>query len=403
MKLLEMLRIVMINILQNKVKVMLTSIGIIVGSVTIVMVIAIGRGGEEEVKAQFSGLSADYIGNNVGGSYVNIKIGNKDFSEIPKLTQDLMEQMMDESQTLKGIYLRGDAYSEVTLNGKTEYISVTGVTEGYSLVSNLETAYGENISEFDVEEMTSVAVIGEGIAKKYYPNVEEAIGSTIRIGDKAFTIIGILERKGDGLQGLSADDTIFIPFTTAEQSILNEYTMPQIVALSKDLSTVKFSMKEMKSTLNYVLDDGSYYTLEDAGSRIEAATQSAGTMNMLLIAMATIVFIVGGIGIMNVLFLSIKERTKEIGILKALGSSKEEILLQFLFESVIISTFGGIMGVLLSYLLMPLMKYTNTPVSPSIEGQIIAIIFAMITGTLFGLYPAYKASQLKPIEALSYE
>lgn len=399
MKLLEMLRIVMINILQNKVKVMLTSIGIIVGSVTIVMVIAIGRGGEEEVKAQFSGLSAETV-------YVNLdymKIGNKDFSEIPKLTQDLMEQMMDESQTLKGIYLRGDAYSEVTLNGKTEYISVTGVTEGYSLVSNLETAYGENISEFDVEEMTSVAVIGEGIAKKYYPNVEEAIGSTIRIGDKAFTIIGILERKGDGLQGLSADDTIFIPFTTAEQSILNEYTMPQIVALSKDLSTVKFSMKEMKSTLNYVLDDGSYYTLEDAGSRIEAATQSAGTMNMLLIAMATIVFIVGGIGIMNVLFLSIKERTKEIGILKALGSLKEEILLQFLFESVIISTFGGIMGVLLSYLLMPLMKYTNTPVSPSIEGQIIAIIFAMITGTLFGLYPAYKASQLKPIEALSYE
>lgn len=399
MKLLQMLRIVMINILQNKVKVMLTSIGIIVGSVTIVMVIAIGRGGEEEVKAQFSGLSAETV-------YVNLdymKIGNKDFSEIPKLTQDLMEQMMDESQTLKGIYLRGDAYSEVTLNGKTEYISVTGVTEEYSLVSNLETAYGENISEFDVEEMTSVAVIGEGIAKKYYPNVEEAIGSTIRIGDKAFTIIGILERKGDGLQGLSADDTIFVPFTTAEQSILNEYTMPQIVALSKDLSTVKFSMKEMKSTLNYVLDDGSYYTLEDAGSRIEAATQSAGTMNMLLIAMATIVFIVGGIGIMNVLFLSIKERTKEIGILKALGSSKEEILLQFLFESVIISTFGGIMGVLLSYLLMPLMKYTNTPVSPSIEGQIISIIFAMITGTLFGLYPAYKASQLKPIEALSYE
>lgn len=399
MKLLQMLRIVMINILQNKVKVMLTSIGIIVGSVTIVMVIAIGRGGEEEVKAQFSGLSAETV-------YVNLdymKIGNKDFSEIPKLTQDLMEQMMDESQTLKGIYLRGDAYSEVTLNGKTEYISVTGVTEGYSLVSNLETAYGENISEFDVEEMTSVAVIGEGIAKKYYPNVEEAIGSTIRIGDKAFTIIRILERKGDGLQGLSADDTIFVPFTTAEQSILNEYTMPQIVALSKDLSTVKFSMKEMKSTLNYVLDDGSYYTLEDAGSRIEAATQSAGTMNMLLIVMATIVFIVGGIGIMNVLFLSIKERTKEIGILKALGSSKEEILLQFLFESVIISTFGGIMGVLLSYLLMPLMKYTNTPVSPSIEGQIISIIFAMITGTLFGLYPAYKASQLKPIEALSYE
>lgn len=399
MKLSEMLRIVFINILQNKVKVLLTSIGIIVGAVTIVMVIAIGKGGEEEVRAQFSGLSAETV-------YVNLdymKTGMMDMNEIPKLTQEHMEQIMDESHTLKGIYLRGDSFNEVTINGKKEYISISGVTENYAEVSNLNTAYGENISENDLNEMTNVAVIGDSLAKKYFPNLEEVVGSTIRIGDKTFTIIGILERKGDGIQGLSPDDTIFIPFTTAEQSLFESYVIPQIVALAKDLSMVEISKKEIKSTLNYVLDDGSYYMVEDAGSRIEAATQSASTMNMLLIAMATIVFIVGGIGIMNVLFLSIKERTKEIGILKALGSSKEEIMLQFLFESVIISTFGGIMGVILSYLIMPLMKYTNTPISPSLEGQLIAVLFAVITGTLFGLYPAYKASQLKPIEALSYE
>lgn len=399
MKLSEMLRIVFINILQNKVKVLLTSIGIIVGAVTIVMVIAIGRGGEEAVRDQFSGLSAETL-------YVNLdymKTGNIDMNEIPKLTQEHMEQIMEESTTLKDIYLRGDAYSEVTIDGKKEYLSISGVTETYAEVSNLNTAYGENISENDLNEMTNVAVMGDSLAKKYFSNLDEAVGSTIRIEDKTFTIIGILERKGDGIQGLSPDDTIFIPFTTAEQSVFNPYTMPQIVALAKDLSMVQRSMKEIQSTLNYVLEDGSYYMVEDAGSRIEAATQSAGTMNVLLIAMASIVFVVGGIGIMNVLFLSIKERTKEIGILKALGSSKQEIMLQFLFESVIISTFGGVMGVVLSYLIMPLMKYTNTPVSPSIEGQLIAVLFAVITGTLFGLYPAYKASQLKPIEALSYE
>ncbi len=395
----EMVRIVFTNLLQNKLKVLLTSIGIIVGTVTIVMVIAIGRGGEEEVKKQFSGLSAETV-------YVNLdymKIGMMDYADIPKLTTEHMEQILAESTTLKGAYLRGDGYEEVEMNGKKEYVAISGVTEGYSYVSNLNSQFGDSISESDVEEGTFVAVIGEGLAKKNYTNPQDAVGSTIKIGNKTYSIIGVLERKGDGIQGLSPDDTVFIPYTTAEQNIFSSYNISQIVALVKDLPSVRRAMFEIQSTLNYVLEDGSIYSVEDAGSRIEAATQSAGTMNVLLISMATIVFVVGGIGIMNVLFLSIKERTKEIGILKALGSSKEEILLQFLLESVIISLFGGVIGVILSYFLMPLMKYFNTPVSPSLMGQCIAIGFAVITGTVFGLYPAYQASRLKPIEALSYE
>lgn len=395
----EMIRIVFTNLLQNKLKVLLTSIGIIVGTVTIVMVIAIGRGGEEEVQKQFSGLSAETV-------YVNLdymKIGMMDYADIPKLTTEHMEQILEESTTLKGAYLRGDTYGEVQMGGKKEYLPVSGVTESYAEVSNLNTQFGESIVESDVEEGTYVAVIGEGLAKKYFANPEDAVGSTLTIGNKTYTIIGVLERKGDGLQGLNPDDTVFIPYKTAQESLFTDADIPQIVALAKDLPSVKRAMFEIQSTLNYVLDDGSIYSLEDAGSRIQAATQSAGTMNVLLISMASIVFVVGGIGIMNVLFLSIKERTKEIGILKALGSSKEEILLQFLLESVTISLFGGIMGVLLSYFLMPLMKYFNTPVSPSLMGQVIAIGFAVVTGTVFGIYPAYQASRLKPIEALSYE
>lgn len=395
----ETLRIVFINIIQNKFKVLLTSLGIIVGAVTIVLVIAIGQGGEDEVMAQFSGLSAETI-------YVNPDYSKSSFNNIesvPKLTIDIMNQIMDESTTLSAIDIRGNAYKESVINGTKEQVAIAGVTEKYSKVSNLDVAYGENISDIDVEDYTNVAVIGDGLAKKYFMKQEEAIGSAIKINNRTYIIKGVLERRGDGMQGLSPDETIFIPFTTASQYIFDNNTMPQIVALASKLSFVKRAMAEIKDTINYVLEDGSVYKLEDTGSRIEAATKSAKTMKLLLMSVATIVFVVGGIGIMNVLFVSVKERTKEIGILKALGSSKKDIMLQFLLESVIISVFGGLVGIVLSKYIMPLMKYTNIPITPSLNGEIMALLFAVVTGTIFGLYPAYKAAQLKPIESLSYE
>lgn len=395
----ETLRIVFINIIQNKFKVLLTSLGIIVGAVTIVLVIAIGQGGEDEVMAQFSGLNAETI-------YVNPDYSKSSFNNIesiPKLTVDIMNQIMDESTTLSAIDIRGNAYKESVINGTKEQVAIAGVTEEYSKVSNLDVVYGENISDIDVEDYTNVAVIGDGLAKKYFMKQEDAIGSTIKINNRTYIIKGVLGRRGDGMQGLSPDETIFIPFTTASQYVFDNNTMPQIVALASKLSLVKRAMAEIKDTINYVLEDGSVYKLEDTGSRIEAATKSAKTMKLLLMSVATIVFIVGGIGIMNVLFVSVKERTKEIGILKALGSSKKDIMIQFILESVIISVFGGVVGILLSVYIMPLMKYTNIPVTPSVSGKVMALIFAVVTGTLFGIYPAYKAANLKPIEALSYE
>lgn len=397
MRIAETLKIVFLNIIQNKFKVILTSLGIIVGAATIVMVIAIGKGGEEEVRAQFSGLSAETI-------YVNPDYSlsaNLDFNKIPRLTIDIMNQIMEESSVLTGIYLRANCYEETVINKQKGNSPIVAVTEDYSKVSNLNIAYGSDITDLDIEDLSNVVVIGDSIAKKYYMGPEDAVGSTIKIGEMKYTVIGVLERKGDGIQGLNPDDTIFIPYSTAEKNVLDENTIPQIVAMAEEVSLVDKAMKDIKSTLNYVLDDGSIYLLEDTGSRIDAATKSARTMNMILISVATIVFIVGGIGIMNVLFLSVKERTKEIGILKALGSSKGDIMMLFLLESVIISIFAGIAGVGVSYYLMPLMRYTDIPIAPSVEGQVIALIFAVMTGTLFGLYPAYKASELKPIEALN--
>ena len=173
--------------------------------------------------------------------------------------------------------------------------------------------------------------------------------------------------------------------------------------MAQNTGVIEKAKARLKSTLDYLLEDSTMYAVEDAGSRIDAALESARTMKMLLISVAAIVFLVGGIGIMNVLFVSVKERTREIGILKAIGTSRFDILMQFLLESMGIGLFGGIIGVALSYAAMPLMKITDIAVSPSVGGQVAAMVFAVSTAAIFGFYPAYKASVLKPIDALNYE
>lgn len=400
MKIIEIMRVVMINLIQNKFKVLLTSLGIIVGAVTIVMVIAIGQGGEQEVASQFTGLSAQTIYVNPDYTFFGM---NTDFTKITKLTEENIKQIMEESTALSGIYLRSSATTLVSIGGQKEYLTITGVTEGYTDISNLSIDIGDDFSQQDMEDFGNVAVIGYGVAQKYFMGSEDAVGRTLHINKKNYRIIGVLNRNADGLQGLSADDTVFLPFGTALEDVLNEYSLPQAVGMAKDLALIPTAMAEIESTLDYYMEDGNSYTVEDAGSRIDAATESARTMKMLLLSVAIIVFIVGGIGIMNVLFVTIKERTREIGILKALGSKKSTILILFLLESTSIGIFGGIVGVAASILFMPIMQTINIPVAPSADGKILAFAFAVLTSTVFGFYPAYKASRLKPVNALNYE
>jgi len=402
MKLVEMLRVIWINLMQNKFKVLLTSLGIIVGAVTIVMVIAIGKGGEAEIAGQFGDLSAATV--YVNPDYSKMMFGDFDFSKMPKLKEEDVEIMREENPYITNVMRVAYTMQEAEMNNEKEYMNISAVSPDYEEISNLPVEFGDNISDTDMEEAQKVAVIGDKLAKKYFGTAENAIGNVVKIKNQSYRIIGVLERKGDAIQGMDADGSIFIPYTTAEKNrILTEFDIPQVIALAKDIDVVDKAISRIKSTLEYISDDAGMFIVEDAGSRIEAATESARTMKMLLISVAVIVFAVGGIGIMNVLFVSVKERTKEIGILKALGSSKKDIMLQFLLESVMISLFGGAVGILMSYILMPLMDLTDIPVLATADGKLAAMFFSLLTGTLFGFYPAYKASRLKPVDALNYE
>lgn len=398
MRLSETLRMIGINLVQNKSKVLLTSLGIIIGTLTIIMVIAIGRGGEEQIARQYSNMSAETV-------YVNVSFGqDMDMSAIPKLKPEYIETILEENSYLKGMYLRSTTSKEAFFGREKKYINVAAVTNGYAEISNLPISAGADFSDTDQEEGHQVVVLGADIAKENFGSEEEAVGQSIRIGDHSYEIIGVLEKKSEGLQGLSPDSTVFMPYQTAlTNELLDDFIIPQAVGLAQNTGVIEKAKARLKSTLDYLLDDSTMYAVEDAGSRIDAALESARTMKMLLISVAAIVFIVGGIGIMNVLFVSVKERTREIGILKAIGTSKFDILMQFLLESMGIGLFGGIIGVALSYAAMPLMKITEIAVSPSVGGQVAAMVFAVSTAAIFGFYPAYKASVLKPIDALNYE
>jgi len=401
MKLTEMLRIIWINILQNKFKVILSSLGIIVGAATIVLVIAIGQGGEAEITKQFGDLSAATIYINPDES--KRALFNTDITKIERLNYELIKEIREENPYLDDIMLLDSGLGNVTINGEAYLRNITGVTSEYEKIFNLSAAYGENITEYDVEEKSLVAVLGYDVAVCNYGMAEYAVGEYISINNKLLKVIGVLGRKGDNVGVILPDFSVFIPYSVGEEYLFSKSSIPRAVALANDISNVDTAMKWLRSSLTYFLDNGDVYTIEDVGSRMDVALQSAKIMSMVLVSVAAIIFIVSGIGIMNVLFVSVKERTREIGILKALGCSEDNILLQFLLESIAISVFGSMAGMLLSVFIMPLMKYTEIPVLPSVGGQLAALFFSLLTGTVFGFYPAYRASKEKPIDALNYE
>lgn len=320
-----------------------------------------------------------------------------------KLTPELVEKVMEESTTLQGMYLRASGFQEVTYNSKKQSANLVGVTPGYAEISNLSFERGADFGEMDFEDGERVAVIGSKIAEKLF-GTGDAVGSYIKMGDARYQVIGLLKRSEDGLQGVDADSSIFIPHSAMEKDeLLDPYATTQAVGKAFSIREVEKAKKEILSTLNYYMTEASAYSVSDAGTRIEAATASATTMKLLLVSVAVIVFVVGGIGIMNVMFVTVKERTKEIGILKALGAKEKDILFQFLLESFCIGVFSGAVGVALSFPAIALMAFTEIPVWPSWDGKVLACVFAVATSTLFGFYPAHKASLLMPVQALAEE
>ena len=395
MKTKQLLKLVWINIWSNKFRAFLTTLGVIVGVATIVLVVAVGKGGEAQVADQFSKL-------NVGTILVMPANGQLGVSPLTEKDTLMIEELASVESATAYLSGKGDlAYNEVSYQG-----SVIGASPEYLSLNNLKLVAGNFITEENESNRQRVAVIGAELAETLMgDSALSAVGESITINNRKFTVIGLLDRVGDSTGGVSLDDAAIIPYVVAEKYVLGANVDPRITALASSLDSVPIAMEEIKTVLNenHRTGGASLFNIRDAGSKLAAAQDTAKTMSILLTIVAGIVLVVGGIGIMNVMFVTVKERTREIGTLKAIGAKKKEIMRQFLLESILISLVGGGTGVLLGLALMPLTKYFELTAIPSFTGILMGLLFSMFTGTFFGYYPALKAASLHPIEALRYE
>lgn len=395
MQLKQLLKLVITNITQNKVRTFLTTLGVIVGTATIFLVVAIGQGGEAQVNEQYSKL-------NVGTIIVMPAQRGKVADPLTKKDAELFLASANIAQAFP--LLRGNG--NVNYNNYSASATYMAVEPAFQTSNNLTVENGRSIEDEDESKKNKVAVVGAELANTLTDgNPTEIVGQNISINSRRFEVIGIYNRVGDSGSGQSYDDAAFVPYTVGEKYLLGTRANPTINVQATSLETVQAAIEDITTSLNenHRAGGADQFRIMDAGSRLAAAQESAKSMSLLLLAVAVVVLIVSGIGIMNVMFVTVKERTKEIGTLKAIGAKKGEILSQFLIEAVIISLVGGIIGVIVGFMAIPILRYFELAALPSLSGVLLGLIFSMVTGVFFGFYPAWKAAELSPLEALRYE
>jgi len=397
---LEIIKMSFESLLAKKSRTFLSMLGVIIGVSTVIAVFAIGQGAQNTVNEQFQGLSANSI--LIMG---NMGRGNIGSSKFALSDAKVILEEADHISQATGI-IQGEA--TVVYASESDSLSVMGVEGAYFDISSLEIFQGRLINNEDVSGNERVVVLGSGVVETLFGEETDVIGKEIKVASKQMEVVGVLKETGRQLGMSSVDETIYAPQTTAEKSIIGGRAMKMINTTVDNVDNVELATEEITSILreqhklkNSQEDD---FRIMDAGSMVGAAQESAQLMSILLTLIAAITLLVSGIGIMNVMFVTVAERTKEIGIAKAIGGKRADILQQFLFESVILSMIGGIIGIIIGQIAIPIISNLNLmALASSITGPVIGFSFSVVVGVIFGFYPAFKASRLDPVDALRSE
>jgi putative ABC transport system permease protein len=403
---LEIIKMAFDSLLAKKTRTFLSMLGIIIGVATVIAVFAVGKGAQESVNSQFRNLSANSL--MITPNRMMMSGGGRGAISSSKLTTADAQVILEQAENISSATGAIQGNASVSYGSVENSYSLVGVDHNYLTVSNLKIESGRGIDEEDVSDRAMVAVIGVTVAADLFVDGGEPLASEITVGGKRLEVVGVLKKLGSRIGMISIDDSVIIPSTTAEKSILGTRGQVMIVATVADLDNTGVATSSIETVLRaehkLTAAQENDFGIMDAGSMVAAAQESAKTMTALLTAIAAITLLVSGIGIMNVMFVIVSERTKEIGIAKAIGGKRSDILTQFLLESVILSTIGGLIGIVIGQAAIPIISHFNLiAVDSSTTGPILGFSFSVLVGVFFGFYPAYKASRLDPVDALRSE
>lgn len=391
----------------NKVRSGLTILGIVIGVAAVIAMLAVGQGAQDTITGSISG-----IGSNLIFIFQNM---NEEVRNPRPLTQGDAEAIADPFQAPSvasvAPILSGNA--EVVYGSEKANTTINGVTPDYQTVRNWGLLEGEFISNENILEQASVVILGTEVADKLFGQQTGITGQTIRIEGQPFRVIGVLESKGGGSFG-SQDNVVIIPFSTAQARLIRRSRgrVDVIFVQAIDADLVTQASEEISQILRnrhritFGEDD---FTVFSQADFVATARTITGVFTIFLGGIAGISLLVGGIGIMNIMLVSVTERTREIGLRKAIGARKRDIMIQFLTESSLLSLLGGVIGIgfgyAISYVVGLIAVANNTPFTPNvrIDAILLATLFSTAVGLFFGLYPANRAANLEPVEALRYE
>ncbi|HEX3280936.1 MAG TPA: ABC transporter permease [Pyrinomonadaceae bacterium] len=407
MNLLMIIRVAFRALVRNKMRAALTMLGIIIGVSAVIAMVSIGQGAQQSVQAQIASIGTNLLfvsagAQNVGG----VRTGTGDTGTNTLTVEDL-DAIKREVPSVSMVTPTVNTRSQLIFGSQNWNTQIQGVSEQYPDIRKWTVQDGSFFTDADVRTAGRVLVVGQTIADNLFPGTS-AVGQTVRVKELPFRVVGVMARKGQDQQGRDQDDTAFAPYTTVQKKILGSprVQVAYVSAISPDATyTAQVQIGELLRQRHKLgPQDADDFSVRNMSDIAEAANQTNSIMTMLLASIASVSLLVGGIGIMNIMLVSVTERTREIGIRMAIGARSSAVRTQFLIESVVLSLTGGLIGIFLGLgvsLLIPTLL--GWPTAVSTAAVIGSVIFSAAVGIFFGYYPARKAAALDPIDALRYE
>jgi putative ABC transport system permease protein len=405
MKTTILVRLATQSIRKNKMRAALTMLGIIIGVAAVIVMVAVGFGARSRIRAQINNLGTNMIVITPGAAQAGgVSQGAQAF---PNLSLDDVEIIRREAQVVTAVTPVIVSRSQVIGEAGNWRTMINGVDTDYQVIRDWQTSTGAFFAPEDVTALRKVAVLGKTVADQLFPG-SDPVGQEVQIRNVPFDVVGVLAPKGQTASGSDSDDVVLIPHTTAKAALSGRSFLPQILASTASEGDLIAAQDEIRVLLRESRGigegDPDDFTVRNQNDLAEAAEGSTKVMTMLLAAIASISLLVGGIGIMNIMLVSVTERTREIGIRLAIGARGSDVLTQFLVESIVMGILGGLIGLALGVVGSEVLGHFTgweTVISPVL--MLVAVVFSGAVGVFFGYYPARKAAALHPIEALRYE